>query len=59
MGGGPLGIVRLGSIVVLYVGPIRCGWHGRGVAQQPDVWWVLMWESGGLDVVILVVLAEG
>ena len=49
MGGGPLGIVQLGSIVVLYVGPLRCGWHGRGVAQQPVVWWgvdVGVWGFG-------------
>ena len=38
MGGGPLGIVQLGSIVVLYVGLLRCGWHGRVVAQQLVVW---------------------
>ena len=59
MGRGPLGIVPLGSIVVLYVGPLRCGWRGRGVAQRPVVWQggdVGVW---GLGVVILVVLAEG
>ena len=38
MGGGPLGIVPLGSIVVLCVDPLQCGWRGRGVAQQPVVW---------------------
>ena len=59
MAGEPPGIAPLGSSGFLYVGPLWCGWHGRGVAQQPVVWWVLMWESGGLGVVILVVLAEG
>ena len=38
MGGGPLGIVPLGSSVVLCVGPLRCGWRGRVVAQQSVVW---------------------
>ena len=38
MGGGPLGIVPLGSIVVLCVDPLQCEWRGRGVAQQPVVW---------------------
>ena len=38
MGGGPLGFVPLGSSVVLYVGSLRCGWRGRGVAQRPVVW---------------------
>ena len=34
MVGGLPGIVPLGSSVVLYVGPPRCGWHGRGVARR-------------------------
>jgi len=34
----PSGIVPLGSSVVLCVGPLRCGWRGRVVAQQSVVW---------------------
>ena len=37
MGGGSLGVVPLGSSAVLCVGPLRCGWRERGVAQRPIV----------------------
>ena len=33
-----LGIVPLGSSVVLCVGPLRCGWRGHVAAQQSVVW---------------------
>ena len=56
---GPPVIAPLGSSVVLYVGPPRCGWRGRGVARRPAVGLVLVGEPGGLGVVIHVVLADG
>ena len=59
MGGGPSGIVPLGSSVVLYVGSPQCGWHGRGVARQPVVGLGVGGGAGGLGVVTPVLLADG
>ena len=59
MGGGPTEIGPLGSSVVLYVGPLWCGWHGHGVARQPVVGLGVGGGAWGSGVVIPVMLAEG
>ena len=50
---------RRGSSVVLYVGPLGVDGMGVELRSSQLCGGVLMWEPGGLGVVIPVMLAEG